>query len=93
MHLHGHTFQVLTPGGLGPRKDTTIVRAGEDVAVEFVADNPGQWMLHCHNLYHQTGGMMTTVAYVGDRPGAGTAGAAQRAAGWNPFTCSYARPS
>ena len=92
MHLHGHTFQVLAPGGLGPRKDTTIVRAGENVAVEFVADNPGQWMLHCHNLYHQAGGMMTTVSYVGDRPSTRSELAAQRAAGWNPFTCSYDVP-
>jgi len=90
MHLHGHTFQVVTDDRFGPRKDTTIVRSDEEVAVDFVADNPGQWMLHCHNLYHQAGGMMTTVSYVGGRAGAGDAG--QRAAGWNPFTCSYALP-
>ena len=91
MHLHGHTFQVDTGDGAGPRKDTTIVRAGENVAVEFLADNPGQWMLHCHNLYHQAGGMMTTVSYVADRVPSGDG--RQQATGWNPFTCSYALPT
>ena len=67
MHLHGHTFQVVAPGGLGPRKDTAIVRADEALAVDFVADNPGQWMLHCHNVYHQAGGLMTTLSYVDGR--------------------------
>jgi len=68
MHLHGHTFQVVNPGGAaGARKDTTIVRPKEPVSVEFVADNPGQWMIHCHNNYHQEGGMMLTLSYVTDR--------------------------
>ncbi len=68
MHLHGHTFQVINPGGgAGARKDTTIVRPKEPVSVEFVADNPGQWMVHCHNNYHQMGGMMLTMSYVTDR--------------------------
>ena len=81
MHLHGHTFQVVLPDGApGPRKDTTIVRPGGRVSVDFVADNPGQWMLHCHNLYHQNGGMMTTVSYVRDVDG-GSSG--QAAAAWD----------
>ena len=68
MHLHGHTFQVVNPGGAaGARKDTAIVRPDEPVSVEFVADNPGQWMVHCHNNYHQEGGMMLTLSYVTDR--------------------------
>ena len=69
MHLHGHTFQLINPGGAaGARKDTTIVRPDELVSVEFIADNPGQWMIHCHNNYHQMGGMMLTLSYVTDRP-------------------------
>ena len=68
MHLHGHTFQVINPGGApGARKDTMIVRPKERVSVEFIADNPGQWMIHCHNNYHQSGGMMLTLSYVTDR--------------------------
>jgi multicopper oxidase len=64
MHLHGHSFQVRQPGGLGPRKDTVIVRPMQQLAVDVAADNPGQWMVHCHNLYHQEAGMMTTLSYV-----------------------------
>ncbi|NUR30225.1 MAG: multicopper oxidase family protein, partial [Catenulispora sp.] len=60
MHLHGHTFQL---GGTGPRKDTTIVLPKKTVSVHFDADNPGQWLLHCHNAYHGEAGMMALVAY------------------------------
>jgi len=66
VHLHGHSFQVQTRAGseVGPRKDTVIVRPMEQFAVDLLASNPGQWMLHCHNLYHQQAGMMTTLSYV-----------------------------
>ncbi|MDF3142090.1 MULTISPECIES: multicopper oxidase family protein [unclassified Streptomyces] len=60
MHLHGHTYQL---GSTGPRKDTTIVLPKKKVSVAFDADNPGQWMLHCHNAYHGEAGMMALVAY------------------------------
>jgi multicopper oxidase len=65
MHLHGHTFQVRRTGDRvpGPRKDTVIVLPGERVTVDFDAANPGRWMLHCHNAYHQAGGMMTELTY------------------------------
>lgn len=64
MHLHGHTYQVITASGDGPRKDTVAVAPMSKVTVEFDADNPGQWMLHCHNIYHAEVGMMTTLSYV-----------------------------
>jgi FtsP/CotA-like multicopper oxidase with cupredoxin domain len=62
MHIHGHTFAV-GPGG--PRKDTVIVRPGRQVACDLDADNPGQWMAHCHNLYHapESSGMMALLGY------------------------------
>ncbi|GAA0958605.1 MULTISPECIES: multicopper oxidase family protein [Streptomyces violaceusniger group] len=60
MHLHGHTYQL---GGSGPRKDTAIVLPKKKLSVVFDADNPGQWMLHCHNAYHGEAGMMALVAY------------------------------
>ncbi|MFE1289431.1 multicopper oxidase family protein [Streptomyces sp. NPDC058751] len=60
MHLHGHTYQL---GDTGPRKDTTVVLPKSKVSVVFDADNPGQWMLHCHNAYHSEAGMMALVAY------------------------------
>jgi FtsP/CotA-like multicopper oxidase with cupredoxin domain len=65
VHLHGHTFALAdTPGGGGARKDTVNVLPGKTVPIDFVADNAGQWMLHCHNTYHFEAGMMTTVSYV-----------------------------
>ncbi|MFD8380865.1 multicopper oxidase family protein [Streptomyces sp. NPDC059679] len=60
MHLHGHTYQL---GNTGPRKDTAIVLPKKKLSVVFDADNPGQWMLHCHNAYHGEAGMMALVAY------------------------------
>lgn len=64
MHLHGHTFEVLTADGRpGARKDTVIVLPMKQLRVTFVADNPGVWMLHCHNTYHQEAGMMTSLNY------------------------------
>jgi multicopper oxidase len=64
IHLHGHTFQVTTDGKPGARKDTVIVPPMETVVVEFDADNPGAWALHCHNIYHAEAGMVTVVSYV-----------------------------
>lgn len=58
MHLHGHFFEV---GQTGVRKDTVIVPSHGLVSVRFVADNPGGWMHHCHNIYHAEAGMMNVV--------------------------------
>jgi FtsP/CotA-like multicopper oxidase with cupredoxin domain len=60
MHLHGHFFHVVNPDA--PRetwiqKDTVIVNPMERVEVELLADNPGKWFHHCHNLYHMMAGM------------------------------------
>ena len=61
MHVHGHTFAV---GGTGIRKDTVMVLPRQRVACDFDADNPGQWMTHCHNLYHAAeSGMMAVLGY------------------------------
>ncbi|MEV6524495.1 multicopper oxidase family protein [Longispora sp. NPDC051575] len=61
VHLHGHTF-ALTEGGA--RKDTAIVLPGQTLPVDFDADNPGRWMIHCHNAYHAQAGMMTQLGYL-----------------------------
>ncbi|WP_334176346.1 multicopper oxidase domain-containing protein [Pseudoxanthobacter sp.] len=66
MHLHGHHFQVVAIDGrplAGAMRDTVLVAPGSTVTVAFAADNPGRWLLHCHNLYHMASGMMTEVAY------------------------------
>jgi FtsP/CotA-like multicopper oxidase with cupredoxin domain len=61
MHIHGHTFQA---GPSGPRKDTVNVLPRQQVACDFDADNPGQWVTHCHNLYHAPdSGMMAVLGY------------------------------
>jgi multicopper oxidase len=61
MHIHGHTFALT---GSGTRKDTVIVRPGQQAGCDFDAGNPGQWMAHCHNLYHaQEAGMMAILGY------------------------------
>lgn len=62
VHLHGHTPQ-LTGLPRGPRKDTFNVLPGDSLQVTFPADNPGSWMLHCHNAYHLESGMATVLAY------------------------------
>jgi multicopper oxidase len=36
----------------------------QKLAVDLIADNPGEWMLHCHNTYHMEAGMMTSLNYV-----------------------------
>ncbi|MCX5583060.1 multicopper oxidase family protein [Streptomyces erythrochromogenes] len=61
MHLHGHTFAL---GNGGARKDTAIVLPGKTLDVDFDADNPGLWMIHCHNVYHAESGMMTALGYL-----------------------------
>jgi FtsP/CotA-like multicopper oxidase with cupredoxin domain len=66
MHLHGHHFQVVGLGNArlkGAMRDTVLVPAMESVTVALDADNPGDWPLHCHNLYHMAAGMMTSLSY------------------------------
>ena len=61
IHLHGHSFRVL---GSNRRSlpvhwaDTVLVAPRERVTIAFQADNPGNWMFHCHLIEHQEAGMM-----------------------------------
>ena len=63
MHLHGHSFRVLSRNGApvphNQWADTVLVQPRETVDIAFVADNPGDWMLHCHVADHQMAGLMT----------------------------------
>ena len=60
MHLHGMHFREVTKDGqLGDLRDTTLLLRGETREVAFVADNPGDWLLHCHMLSHAVAGMTT----------------------------------
>jgi FtsP/CotA-like multicopper oxidase with cupredoxin domain len=65
MHLHGHAFRVIARNGRTTRyqewQDTVLMAPHESVDIAFVADNPGDWMFHCHILEHQAAGMMGVI--------------------------------
>jgi len=62
MHLHGMHFREIRDGRpVGPMRDTLLVAAQETREIGFVADNPGDWLFHCHMLSHAESGMMTWV--------------------------------
>ncbi|MFF3716512.1 multicopper oxidase family protein [Streptomyces prasinus] len=63
IHLHGHTFALTSGHAGGARKDTALVLPHRKLVFDFNADNPGLWMLHCHNQYHSESGMMTILGY------------------------------
>jgi len=69
MHMHGLPFQVVEIDGqrfAGALRDTVLVPTnGGRVTVAFDAVHPGNWAMHCHNLYHMAAGMMTPLTYVG----------------------------
>ena len=70
MHLHGHHAVVLTRDGKPVTGspwwfDSLDVQNGESFEVAFVANNPGIWMDHCHNLKHAAQGMVTHLMYEG----------------------------
>lgn len=67
MHLHGNTFQITgTEGGRIPETawwpgNTVLVGVAQARDVEFVADRPGDWMLHCHLPHHMMNQMSSNV--------------------------------
>ena len=64
MHLHGHFFRVINKNGdNSPLKHTVDVPPHTTRVIEFYSDEPGEWMLHCHNLYHLKTGMARVVKY------------------------------
>lgn len=73
-HTHGHSFKIVaTDGNPVPEvaqltKDTVLVAPGERYDIEFVANNPGVWMVHCHIENHADNGMMTVIQYEGVKP-------------------------
>jgi FtsP/CotA-like multicopper oxidase with cupredoxin domain len=61
IHLHGFAFTVLSASVFARPvhvADTVLLLPQERVEFAFVADNPGNWMLHCHVIEHQESGMM-----------------------------------
>lgn len=68
MHLHEY-FQVMSMNGEkfvnGPMRDTVYVPANGQAVIALDTLNPGNWMFHCHILYHMANGMMTVMQYEG----------------------------
>jgi FtsP/CotA-like multicopper oxidase with cupredoxin domain len=61
IHVHGHTFKLLHSNKKDlpqHHADTVLISPDEIVQLAFVADNPGDWMFHCHIIEHQESGMM-----------------------------------
>lgn len=77
MHLHGHDFKVVAKDGEPVRPElqqvmnTLTVNPGETYDIVFIADNPGVWVFHCHELHHtendgvEPGGLVQVIRYEG----------------------------
>ncbi len=69
MHLHGHQYEIVAidgnpvPPGARQLRNNQPLTPGETYDVEFIADNPGRWVFHCHELHHAAGGMITELIY------------------------------
>ena len=66
IHLHRHTFEVTRIGDKqtsGLRKDVINVMPLDTVEVDFVADNPGDTLWHCHQQLHMDYGFMQLIKY------------------------------
>lgn len=63
LHLHGHTFWVTgSEGGRIPEpawvpSNNVLVGVAQAREVEFIANNPGDWILHCHMFHHMMNSM------------------------------------
>ncbi len=97
IHLHGYRFAVTgTDGGWVPESAqwphvTVDVPVGAMRAIDFIADNPGDWAFHCHKSHHTMNAMGHNTRNLHRRqaetirPG--------RSATWCPTTCRWARPA
>jgi FtsP/CotA-like multicopper oxidase with cupredoxin domain len=67
MHLHGHVFELASVDGLptsGVLKDVVVVRPMMGrVEIEVIANDPGTFLVHCHNELRMDGGLATTLSY------------------------------
>ena len=68
IHLHGHAFRILERDGApephAPLADTALMAPRERMRIAFVAEGEGDWLLHCHVLEHQAGGMSAILRVV-----------------------------
>lgn len=63
MHLHGMFMQLENgqPSNKLPNKHTIIIAPGDTYSALLTANEPGEWVFHCHLLYHMATGMMTSI--------------------------------
>ncbi|MFA5854611.1 MAG: multicopper oxidase family protein [Patescibacteria group bacterium] len=65
MHLHGVFMTVIARDGKPVteqyRQDVIVVRPNESVDIAVLADNLGDWVMHCHNLEHEEHGLMAKI--------------------------------
>ena len=67
IHLHRHNFELTSIAGqacAGVRKDIVMVGGYQQTEIDFVADNPGLTLFHCHQQLHMDFGFMTLFDYV-----------------------------
>ena len=67
IHLHRHSFELTNLAGTataGIMKDVVMLGGYQEIAVDFVADNPGLTLFHCHQQLHMDFGFMTLFDYV-----------------------------
>ncbi|HEX4165519.1 MAG TPA: multicopper oxidase domain-containing protein [Bryobacteraceae bacterium] len=67
IHLHRHTFEVTSYAGKpmsGLLKDVVMLGGYQEVEIDFVANNPGVTLFHCHQQLHMDFGFMTLFDYV-----------------------------
>lgn len=67
IHLHRHTFELTNIMGkatAGVMKDVVMLGGYQEVAFDFVANNPGMTLFHCHQQLHMDFGFMTLFDYV-----------------------------
>jgi FtsP/CotA-like multicopper oxidase with cupredoxin domain len=66
IHLHRHSFELVKVAGQatsGVMKDVVMVGGYQEVEVDFVADNPGLTLFHCHQQLHMDFGFMALMEY------------------------------
>lgn len=67
VHLHRHSFELTRIAGKptgGIMKDVVMIGGYQEVEVDFLADNPGKTLFHCHQQLHMDFGFMTLFDYV-----------------------------
>jgi FtsP/CotA-like multicopper oxidase with cupredoxin domain len=67
IHLHRHSFELTRLAGkpnAGVFKDVVMLGGYQEVEIDFVADNPGLTLFHCHQQLHMDFGFMTLFDYV-----------------------------